>query len=100
MAVNAVHAKQSFPTSREELYKCVENLVDHNMSQNLYNRLELEFQKHVQCEYDRLLDESRNTNLRGYLTVLNNSWVTYCQEMVRRCSTSIFIYNSCEAVHS
>ena len=46
-AVVAVATKQAVGDSYEELYKSVENMCIHKMSENLYKRLEEECEKHI-----------------------------------------------------
>ena len=71
LAVNAVQTQKAITASREELYKVsvtpvylmltlqsVENLVDHNLSENLYKNLVVECENHIKEQYQHLMEES------------------------------------------
>eukprot|EP01127_Copromyxa_protea_P021858 TRINITY_DN7632_c0_g1_i1.p1 TRINITY_DN7632_c0_g1~~TRINITY_DN7632_c0_g1_i1.p1 ORF type:complete len:794 (-),score=146.07 TRINITY_DN7632_c0_g1_i1:75-2456(-) len=90
LAVNAVQTQRAINTTREELYKAVENLVDHNLSENLYKNLFNECEIHVGEQLTKLIEESSSSSLHGFLEIVNRYWNIHCQEMLF--IRSIFLY--------
>ena len=54
-AVEAIHASKSISSSLEELYKAVENLCSHNMSQALYEKLREVCESHVRSNINQFV---------------------------------------------
>uniref|UniRef100_A0A6B2KYG7 Cullin-4 n=1 Tax=Arcella intermedia TaxID=1963864 RepID=A0A6B2KYG7_9EUKA len=81
-AVSAVNNKQPVNTGFEELYKYVEDLVDHQMSENLYRRLEKEIEQHTVNELKKLMEATENTSSERFLVIINNSWSDFCQQLL------------------
>ena len=54
-AVEAIHASKSISSSLEELYKAVENLCSHNMSQVLYEKLREVCESHVKSNINQFV---------------------------------------------
>ena len=54
-AVNAIHSSRSISSSLEELYKAVENLCSHRMSQMLYEELRDVCEVHVKSNINQFV---------------------------------------------
>ena len=54
-AVNAIHSSRSILSSLEELYKAVENLCSHQMSQILYEKLREVCEVHVKSNINKFV---------------------------------------------
>ena len=54
-AVNAIHSSRSISSSQEELYKAVENLCSHKMSQVLYEKLREVCEIHVKSNINQFV---------------------------------------------
>jgi len=89
-SIVAVQTKQSVSFSKEELYKAVENLVDHKLSENLYSNLETQCAIHIEGTLQGLLAEGYNLSPEGFLLVVNRYWNDHCQGMMF--IRSIFLY--------
>jgi cullin-4 len=89
-SIVAVQTKQSVSFSKEELYKAVENLVDHKLSENLYSNLEKQCALHIEGTLQGLLDEGYNLSPEAFLLVVNRYWNDHCQGMTF--IRSIFLY--------
>lgn len=82
LAIRAVQNKQGISTTQEELYRSVENLVDHKMSEKLYSNLQLECEHHVQSMCQTLLRELEKTSPEAFLGIIHACWNDHCQEMI------------------
>lgn len=88
-AIHAIHGKQPVATSLEELYKAVENLCDHKMSDSLYRKLEHEIDEHTTSEQQTILS-SPATDTVGFLLLVNNVWKDFCEQLLL--IRGIFLY--------
>lgn len=89
-ACRAVHSKQPVTATLEDLYKSVENLVDHQMGDVLYKNLEQEIDEHSKTEYKRISADIRGASLEQFLIVTNTCWTDYCDQLLL--IRSIFLY--------
>ncbi|KAI8820589.1 ubiquitin-protein ligase, cullin 4 [Fimicolochytrium jonesii] len=87
-AVRAIHSQQSIPDSLEELYQACENLCYHKKADELYGNLRALCDGHAQAELRRIGESTSST--ASILHVVNDSWVTYCRQMIL--IRSIFLY--------
>ncbi|XP_077976505.1 cullin-4B-like isoform X2 [Styela clava] len=78
-AVSAIHRSSFIRYSLEELYKAVENLCSHKISQTLYDQLKVVCEKHVQRQLDLFSEDSDS---EAFLVKLDKQWRDHCQQMV------------------
>lgn len=64
------------------MYQAVENLVDHNLSENLYKNLIMVCERHTREQLVKLLEEASSMSPQGFLDTMNKYWSRHCQEMV------------------
>eukprot|EP01125_Pyxidicula_operculata_P003515 TRINITY_DN1448_c0_g1_i1.p1 TRINITY_DN1448_c0_g1~~TRINITY_DN1448_c0_g1_i1.p1 ORF type:complete len:802 (+),score=176.26 TRINITY_DN1448_c0_g1_i1:100-2505(+) len=81
-AIRAVQSKQPVAYTLEELYRSVEDLVDHQMSDNLYKNLHKDCEDHTKQLLSFLLKESQTTSPERFLTTINTCWTDYCEQML------------------
>eukprot|EP00761_Pharyngomonas_kirbyi_P014490 gb/GECH01014520.1/.p1 GENE.gb/GECH01014520.1/~~gb/GECH01014520.1/.p1 ORF type:complete len:769 (+),score=194.98 gb/GECH01014520.1/:1-2307(+) len=87
-AIDAIYNKKGGQTSREELYKAVRDLCIHKKSENLFNNLKEQLQKHTGEKLNQL--SSKNTDSESFLTNLKNIWEDHCEQMIL--IRNIFLY--------
>ncbi|CAM9628792.1 unnamed protein product [Chrysoparadoxa australica] len=88
-AVLAVQSKQPIETSREELYRAVEDLCAHKMSSRLYDRLQVECERHIREQVDALA-VSQPPDPAAFLCSVDTVWQDHCKQMLT--VRSIFLY--------
>jgi cullin-4 len=88
MSVRAVHQQQPVDQSFEELYKAVEDLCIHKLGQNLYDKLAVECEQHIEIEIAKLVGLPDDAQL--LLETVEAAWHTHCAQM--SLIRSIFLY--------
>lgn len=87
-AVDAIHSSRSISSSLEELYKAVENLCSHRMSQTLYEKLKDVCEAHVKSSIDQFVHGAMDSVV--FCSQLNSCWEDHCRQMIM--IRSIFLY--------
>ncbi|CAN0039454.1 unnamed protein product [Sphacelaria rigidula] len=87
-AVGAVQGKRPIATSREELYRAVEDLCVHKMGAKLYDRLRVECAVHIRAEMESLVGQTPDCN--AFLQLVDSKWQDHCSSMLTL--RNIFLY--------
>lgn len=87
-AVSAIQKKQPIATSREELYRAVEDLCVHKMGAKLYDRLREECGSHARAEMESLQGQTPDCN--AFLQLVDQKWQDHCSSMLTL--RNVFLY--------
>ena len=82
-AVTAIYASKPVVNSLEELYKMVENLCHHKLSEDLYSNLLHECRLRILDIKASLTSKDDDVNLDSYLKSTQNTWSSWCRQTVR-----------------
>ncbi|CAM9253342.1 unnamed protein product [Pylaiella littoralis] len=87
-AVAAIQTKEPTATSREELYRAVEDLCVHKMGAKLYDRLREECGSHTRKEMESLQGQTPDCN--AFLQLVDQKWQDHCSSMLTL--RNVFLY--------
>eukprot|EP00191_Tetraselmis_sp_GSL018_P019609 CAMPEP_0177587888 /NCGR_PEP_ID=MMETSP0419_2-20121207/5910_1 /TAXON_ID=582737 /ORGANISM="Tetraselmis sp., Strain GSL018" /LENGTH=773 /DNA_ID=CAMNT_0019078005 /DNA_START=166 /DNA_END=2484 /DNA_ORIENTATION=+ len=87
--VHAIHAKQRVSSSREELYRAVEEMCLHKMAPRLYNRLQEVCDEHIGKQLSALREKTALGPV-PFLDSMAVCWSDHCEQMFM--IRSIFLY--------
>lgn len=89
LAINAINCKEAISTSKETLYRAVEDLCIQKLSASIYDKLRNECIIHITSKI-QTLSEYDTTHYSTYLDVVDNVWKDYIQLMQN--VNNIFLY--------
>lgn len=87
-AVRAVNTKTAASTGKEELYRAVEDLCLHKLSNKIYEKLRIECEAYINEKVDSLCGHSSDHWL--FLELCDNIWRDHCEHMIT--IRNIFLY--------
>jgi cullin 4 len=87
-AVHAVQHSEPVATSKEELYRAVEDLCAHRMAARLYERLSAVCDAHIGARAAALAAPTPDTH--AFLTRVASTWADHCEHMLT--IRNIFLY--------
>eukprot|EP00966_Prymnesium_polylepis_P068695 1595693-Prymnesium_polylepis.3 len=87
-AVAAVHTQVAVAHSLEELYGAVEDMCLQSLSANVYERLQVECERHIESRLSALVGQTSDT--LAFLSLVDHCWSNHCNQMLT--IRSIFLY--------
>lgn len=87
-AISCVYKKTPTRESKEELYRCVEDLCMHKLGNWLYKKLNTEVEGYIHAMVDSLVGKTSDQSY--FLSIVDNVWKEHCEQMTT--IRNVFLY--------